>query len=136
MNSKRGMSTVASLQESETPKADFYETVIEPAGHRVLIFPDQVSDQRGSLYVPQTTREREQFAQIFGTVVKVGLSAWKAFDDGTPWAKVGDRVAISKYGGFVIEDPANKFQYRLINDEDVTAVIRSGETPRLVDEAV
>ena len=51
-------------------------------------------------------------------------NAWKAFDGGEPWAKVGDRVAFAKYGGFKIEDPDTKEVYRLLNDEDITAIIR------------
>lgn len=108
--------------------------MIQPCGHRVLVRPDEVSDRRGSLYVPATTREREQYAQIFGTIVAIGPTAWKGFDEGQPWAKVGDRVAIAKYGGFVIEDPATKEQFRLLNDEDITCIVTG--TYELKDEAV
>jgi len=97
--------------------------MIKPCGHRVLVRPDEVADKRGHLYVPASTREREQYAQIFGTVVEIGPNAWKAFDSGEPWCKVGDRVAIAKYGGFVIEDPETKEQFRLLNDEDITCIV-------------
>jgi co-chaperonin GroES (HSP10) len=97
--------------------------MIKPCGHRVVVRPDEISDKRGALYVPASTREREQYAQIFGEIVAIGPQAWQAFGDGVPWAKVGDRVAIAKYGGFVIEDPETKEQFRLLNDEDITCVI-------------
>lgn len=122
-------------KQAPTPSKDAYETCIKPCGHRVLILPDEIPEQCGSLVLPQIAREREQYAQIFGTVIDVGPTAWKAFDDGTPWAKIGDHVAISKYGGFIIRDQKTRKQYRLINDEDVTCVIAADATPELVEEA-
>ena len=53
----------------------------------------------------------------------VGDTAWKDFG-GRAWACVGDKVVIAKYGGFVIEDPETKERYRLLNDEDIVAVLR------------
>jgi chaperonin GroES len=98
--------------------------MIEPVGHRVLVKPDSVEEvTKGGIILAQTTRETQQLAGIIGTVVAVGDNAWKGFDDGHAWAKVGDRVAFAKYGGFVIEDPTTKEQYRLLNDEDITCII-------------
>lgn len=99
--------------------------MLEPAGHRVLVEPDKVDERTaGGLYVPQQVQSNERMAQIFGTVVAVGKNAFKAFDDGHSWCEVGDRVAFAKYGGFVIEDPEDKKLYRLLNDEDICAVVR------------
>jgi len=86
------------------------------------------------LYLPQSSRDREQYAMTFGVVVAIGPTAWKAFDDGKPWCKVGDRVSYAKYGGFVIEDPESKEHFRLLNDEDVIAVVDG--TYELREEAV
>lgn len=100
--------------------------MIEPAGHRVLVKVEEIEEKTaGGLFIPKTTQEQQTQANIFGTVVAVGINAWKAFDGGEPWAVVGDRVAIAKYGGFVIEDPDTKETFRLLNDEDICAVIRS-----------
>jgi co-chaperonin GroES (HSP10) len=100
---------------------------IKPAGHRVLVLPDKVNEKEGSLFLPQEVRARMGEAQIFGTVVAVGANAFKAFDDGHAWANVGDRVAFAKYGGFNIQDPEDKVLYRLLNDEDICAVITNEE---------
>jgi co-chaperonin GroES (HSP10) len=97
--------------------------MLRPAGHRLLVKPDEVSEKQGSLYLAVSTKERQANEQIFGTIVSIGKTAWKAFDDGEPWAKVGDRVAFAKYGGFQIEDPITKEKLRLLNDEDVCAVV-------------
>ena len=96
---------------------------IHPAGHRVLVRPDEVSEKQGSLYLAVSTKERQANEQIFGTLVAIGANAWKAFDDGKPWAKVGDRVTFAKYGGFSIEDPITKEKLRILNDEDIVSVI-------------
>lgn len=97
--------------------------MIKAAGHRVLVLPEEVDEKAGSLYLPAETRARMGDAQIFGTVVDLGLTAFKAFDDGEPWCKVGDRVAFAKYGGFIIEDPETKEVFRLLNDEDIVALV-------------
>lgn len=101
--------------------------MIKPAGHRVLVIPEEVDEKTGSIYLPAETRARMGDAQIFGKVVAVGATAFKAFDDGDPWCQVGDRVAFAKYGGFIIKDPDDNKLYRLLNDEDICAVITKGD---------
>jgi co-chaperonin GroES (HSP10) len=96
---------------------------VKPAGHRVLVKADEVDEKNGSLFLPPDVRQKMGDAQIFGTIVALGPTAWKAFDDGEPWAKIGDRVAFAKYGGFIIQDPGTKEQFRLLNDEDICAII-------------
>ena len=99
--------------------------MISPAGHRVLVKVDEVEKvTKGGIIITDTIADRKQEAGIYGTVVAVGPTAWKAFDDGIPWAAVGDKVAFAKYGGFIIEDPNTGDHYRLLNDEDVVAVIK------------
>lgn len=96
---------------------------IVPAGHRVLIKPEIVEEKTSTgIYLPQTTKDREQQATMRGEVVEVGENAWKAFDDGRPWAKVGDRVVFRKYAGEKI--PEGDTEYRVVNDEDVLAIIK------------
>ena len=80
--------------------------MIKPAGHRVLVMPDKVDEKAGSLFLPAEVRQRMGDAQILGTVVSLGQTAFKAFDDGEAWCKEGDRVAFAKYGGFIIQDHA------------------------------
>ena len=98
--------------------------MIVPAGHRVLVKVEEAETvTKGGIIVAQTIADKNTEANIFGTLVAVGETAWKDFG-GRAWATIGDRVAIAKYGGFVIEDPDTKEKYRLLNDEDITAVIR------------
>lgn len=97
--------------------------MIYPAGHRVLVKVDEIEEKtKGGIILVDADKQTE--ANIFGTLVDVGPTAWKAFDDGDAWAKIGDKVAFAKYGGFVIIDPDTRESYRLLNDEDITCVIR------------
>lgn len=96
---------------------------IVPAGHRVLIKPEIVEEKTsGGIILAQTTKDREQQATMRGEVVDVGENAWKAFDDGRPWAKVGDKVVFRKYAGEKI--PEGDEEYRVVNDEDILAIIK------------
>lgn len=96
---------------------------IVPAGHRVLIRPDEISEKTsGGIILAQTTKDREQQATMRGVVVEVGENAWKAFDDGKPWAKVGDKVVFRKYAGEKVPEGDN--EYRVVNDEDILCVIK------------
>ena len=92
---------------------------IKPAGHRVLVrcIPaERVS--AGGIVLPDNKREDQ--SQVRAELVDVGPTAWKAFDDGEPWAKPGDFVWHQKHAGHCFEHEGESF--RVLNDEDVIAV--------------
>lgn len=95
--------------------------MIKPAGHRVLVRPLSLekSTKTGILLAHD---ERKEKAQIRGTILAIGPTAWKAFDEGEPWAKVGDTIFYAQYGGYLVRDPETDEELRLLNDEDVCAV--------------
>jgi len=77
---------------------------ILPCGHRICIEPEMAPDKtRGGLFVPISVKERHVNEAQVGTVTAIGPQAWKAFEDGTPWAEVGDRVACIKHAGVVLD---------------------------------
>jgi len=126
---------------------DITELHLQPSGFHLLVLPDPVDDEfdeetedelktAGGLVIPKTkdsnvqiSREREQAAQVYGTLVAVGPLAWADFDRFASnegwykWAKVGDRIAFARYSAKFINDPVTKIKYALINDRDLTAVI-------------
>ena len=63
-----------------------------------------------------------------GTIVALGPYCWMMPDfgygtpDWKPWAKVGDKVMFSKYGGRIIKAPSGD-EYYLCNDDDIQLVI-------------
>lgn len=94
----------------------------EVLGHRVLIDPEIPKDtlDEGALKgfkIVGDGIQREKAATTIGVIVGIGKNAWKAFDDGQPWAKVGDRVYFAKYGGKWITAEDGK-EYICCNDED------------------
>lgn len=96
---------------------------IQPTGHHVLVKPEKEEDRsKGGIWAPATVVEQRTKGTIYGTLLAVGPNAWKAFDDGKPWAKVGDMVVFAKYGGAPIEDEETREFYRILNDEDILGI--------------
>lgn len=108
---------------------------IDPAGFRVLVYPDPLEETtKGGIILARQDERLHKAAQQTGTLVAVGPIAWKAFDKPGffgklfnrwfRWAKVGQRVFYVKYGGMFVEDPETKDVYVLLNDEDISGTIR------------
>jgi len=98
---------------------------IKPCGHRVIIKPDPLEEKtEGGILIAYQDKKRQESGQHTGVIVAIGPTAWKDFSDGDPWASIGDHIYFAKYGGYELEVAGEK--YRVMNDEDVTAII-SGE---------
>lgn len=98
---------------------------IIPTGHRVLVSLEPIEEKSkgGILLTTEDRKQMYQKAMTEATVEALGINAFKAFDDGIPWCKVGDKVLITKYCGEDREDPDNGMTYRVINDEDILAIL-------------
>jgi len=95
---------------------------VAPAGHRVLVRPDNVEEMTASgIVLAHENKKRKVEAQVTGTVVAVGSQAWLEFSDGSPWAKAGDRVLFAEFAGKLVK--ISGVTHRIINDEDITAVV-------------
>jgi co-chaperonin GroES (HSP10) len=96
---------------------------IYPAGHRVLIRTESVKKQTESGIILETdvSADRAQLAQVRGTVVEVGPTAYA--DQPAPWCKIGDIVTFGKYSGLIYkgEETADGNEYRMVNDLDIVA---------------
>lgn len=111
-----------------------------PAGYRIKVklrdvesnydsdeFGNKITKSASGLIVEVKKKrdiEREQFAVQVAEVIQVGLTAWKGFDDGEAWCKVGDVVLIAKYAGVNREDPITGDIYSIIDDRDIIAYQR------------
>lgn len=97
---------------------------IIPAGHRVLVQPEEaLKAKEGVIEIPDHIKDRHGMSQTAGRLIEVGPTAWQADWAGNkPWAEAGDRIMFAKFGGIQIrgDDGAT---YRLLNDEDIIAVI-------------
>lgn len=103
--------------------------MITPAGHRVLIKPDNVED-KDELYqkakaigleLSDSTLKKEKAASTTGVIVAIGKTAWLDYGN-DPWAKVGDRVHFVKYSGVFVKDD-DGVDYAIANDIDVLGIV-------------
>ena len=103
---------------------------IQPLDLRVLVLPDPVVEKSaGGIILPDQHKDREKYATMKATLIAIGENAWEeaaARSDKFIRPVPGDRVLISKYGGVLITGDDGK-EYRLMNDDDVTALL-IGET--------
>ena len=98
---------------------------LQPVEYKVVVLQDEVEEKtKGGIYIPQDTRDKEQMAEVNGTLIAAG---GLAFCDGLngPWPgekpKPGDRVLVSKYAGFVFEGKDGK-QYQCCQDKDILGI--------------
>lgn len=98
-----------------------------PAGPRVLVKLEEVKEktESGIYLTTGSTKEREQVGTERAVVMKVGRTAFQAFDDGLPWCKEGDTVLIAKYSGQAHKDGDD--YYRIVNDEDIYYVLKESK---------
>ena len=104
--------------------------MIQPVGHRILIKTDEAALETEWGFDLGVDKKLEDASMISGELVAIGDQAWNAFGpdfSGEPWAKIGDRVMFAKYSGNVVIDPKTGEEYKLMNDEDITAIIK-GDT--------
>ena len=66
--------------------------------------------------------KREQAAVEYGTVVKVGPTAFQDYGRDATILKEGDRISFARYSGKSIKD-SDGSEYLLLNDQDVLVVI-------------
>ena len=103
----------------------------KPVGHRVLIEvkpPEHIQRAiKSGLALPESIRDREAFVADEGVVLALGENAFVAFDNGKPWCKVGDVVRVARGSGINIPDKEKAVIYRVVNDEDIYAIVNNME---------
>jgi len=103
---------------------------VRAVGWRLLVEPVQVRTQSdGGIILAAESVRAQEFLRYVGKVVDAGSLAYHdARFGGQAWCAVGDHVAYAKYAGQeVIVNPdvpeGEPKRYRLINDDEVLAVI-------------
>lgn len=97
----------------------------KPSGNKILVLMDKIETTTKSgivIVAPGTLNERAEMGQMDGTVVALGPLAYH--DQPFPWLKVGDRVKVTKFGGWLHNEGEDK--YRVIHDLDVIMVLKGG----------
>ena len=96
---------------------------IRPTEFNVLIRQREVEAKIGSIHIPDSTREKEQFAEIEGTLIAVSPLAFtfERWPEGSQKPAVGDSVIIAKYSGVRVRG-RDGVTYLLTKDKDIAAI--------------
>lgn len=94
---------------------------LDPRGVAVLIKTYEPERKGGLIEIPDNVQGRMAMVDNRAVVVAVGPSAWH--DEPQPRAKVGDRVLVTKFAGFMAKGPRDGQTYRLVNDRDIFCAI-------------
>jgi chaperonin GroES len=91
---------------------------IKPIGDRVLVqLIEEEVGKVGSLYVPDTAKEKPQRGQI----IAVGDGRYDGKDLIPMRVKVGDKVLFGKYAGMELKYEDK--EYLILNEHDILAVL-------------
>lgn len=100
----------------------------QPLGYRILLKVSIETKSAGGILIAQNERLAKAAIE-HGEIVAIGPTAWKAYDDGQPWANIGDKVYFSKYGGKIVDLPdlpnTDDEYYIIIDDSNL--LMRIGE---------
>lgn len=103
------------------------ESGVFPTEYKVLISPIRVDEKtKGGIILPDEHKDREQFAQMQGTLVAISPLAF-TYADKNDWGdaakpKPGDKVLFAKFAGAAVKGKDGN-DYRLVNDKDIAAVL-------------
>lgn len=98
---------------------------IRPVEFKVLIKPDEVEEKTaGGIIIPDETKDREQHAQMAGTLIEVSPLAftYEAWPEGSGPPEPGNRVLFAKYAGFS-RTGKDGVEYRVVSDKDITCIL-------------
>lgn len=104
-------------------------TGIFPTEFKVLVAPKPVEEKRGSIIIPEKTRDSEKYATTEGRIVAISPLA---FTYVTPeeWAglkpKPGDAIIYAKYAGVHVKG-RDGGEYVILNDKDIVATIEEAK---------
>ena len=96
---------------------------IWPTEFNVLVKQKEVESKIGSIYIPDVAKEKEQYAEMEGTLIAISPLAfcYERWPDGARKPQTGDRVIIAKYSGVRVRGDDGG-TYLLTKDRDIAAV--------------
>lgn len=90
---------------------------IKPLSDRVLIEPTEEEERVGSLYIPDTAKEKPSL----GVIQEVGEGTRDGDKIVPLTVKKGDKVLYGKYAGTEVKDKGK--EYLIVRESDILAVI-------------
>lgn len=98
---------------------------LKPLGVAVLIKPYEPERKAAQIVIPDHVQGKMSMVDNRALVVEIGENAWH--DEPSPRCKVGDKVLVTKFAGFMAKGPLDDQLYRLVNDRDVFCRITDKE---------
>ena len=99
------------------------ESGLKPLGRAILIAPYNPERRQSVIELPDEVLGRDNMLEQRAVVIAIGPSAW--CDEVEPRAKIGDKVIVSRFAGYMAKGTADGKQYRFINDRDIFAQIET-----------
>lgn len=104
---------------------------LHPAGRAVLVKPYQPEIKQGTIIIPDAVMANQQVLEQRAVVIETGpVSWWEERKRFLFWklkrggrARVGDKVLVSAYAGYMAKGIKDGEQYRFVNDRDIFARI-------------
>lgn len=96
---------------------------IWPTEFNVLVLQKKTEDKIGSIFLPDTSKEREQYAEMEGTLIAASPLAFtfERWPEGARKPHPGDKVIIAKYSGTRVVGKDGQ-TYLLTKDKDISAI--------------
>lgn len=94
---------------------------LDPRGVAVLIQKYEPERKGGMIEIPEAIQGRQAMVDTRAVVIAIGPAAW--YDEPAPRAKVGEKVLVTAFAGFMAKGPKDGKQYRLVNDRDIFCAI-------------
>lgn len=92
-----------------------------PVEYKCVVQIDEIKRvTAGGIHLPGEKIERDEMAQVKGTLLAVGGNAFSDWNGKIP--APGDKVMIAKYAGLVVNG-FGEIKYRIISDKDIAAVL-------------
>ena len=120
---KKKENVIASMQKLARDQC-INPSGIWPTEFNVLIRQKEVEEKsQGGIIIPEIAREKEQWAEMEGTLIAVSPLAFcfEHWPDGARKPMPGDRVIIAKYSGVKVKGHDGK-EYLLTKDKDIAAI--------------
>lgn len=101
---------------------------LKPVQFKIVVKVDEVEQKTaGGIYIPDTSKDAQQFSITRGTIVAVGPAAFTDHDqypEGSEIPEVGSRIYFQKFAGASLNGAIdNTIVYRVIEDTDIVGII-------------
>lgn len=109
---------------SLVPQVNECNTGLEPVEYNVILATAVMAEKIGSIYIPETERDRLGLAMQVGRIIAQSPIAFNydKYPGGTA-PQVGDIVWFARYAGGLF-DGLDGREYRIVKDKDIGAIIR------------